>query len=320
MRAIQFSHTGGPEVLELVDLPLPTPGAGEVRIRLRHAGVNFIDCYLRSGLYPTPLPGRAGKEGAGVVEAVGEGVDPALIGEQVAVHDAVGAYAEAIVHRASRLLRVPGEIDATVAAAIPLQGSTAHYLTRTIHQITRGDRVLIHAAAGGVGLLAVQIAKHFGAEVFATCSTPEKAARVRAMGADHVILYSAVDFADEVLRLTGGQGVDVSYDGVGRTTLAGSVRATRVRGHVVVYGQSSGTPDPVALRAFLGSRTLTSASLYDYVRTSEELVDRGRELFAWVAAGWLRVTVDRVLPLDAAAEAHHLLEGRATSGKLLLAI
>jgi NADPH2:quinone reductase len=320
MRAIEFPEPGGPDVLTLVDRPLPHPGPGQARIRLRYAGVNFLDCYLRSGLYPAPLPGRPGKEGAGLVDAVGDGVDPTLLGRPAAVLDANGTYAEAIAHPADRLLVLPPGITPEVGAAVALQGSTAHYLSRTIHQITRGDRVLVHAAAGGVGLLLVQVAKHFGAEVFATCSSAEKAQRVRSHGADHVLRYDEVDFADEVLHLTAGQGVDVTYDSVGRATLAGSVRATRIRGHLVVYGQSSGMPDPVSIRAFLGSRTLTSATLFDYVRTPEELAARARELFRWIADGWLQVTIDRVLPLAEAAEAHRLLEGRGTSGKLLLAI
>jgi NADPH2:quinone reductase len=195
---------------------------------------------------------------------------------------------------------------------------TAHYLTQTIRPVGAGDRVLIHAAAGGVGLLAVQMAKLFGAEVFGTCSTPHKAELVRAAGADHVILYTETDFADEVLRRTGGDGVDLAIDGVGRATFLDSVRATRVRGHVVLFGQASGEPDPIRPRAVLGSRTLTCASLFDYVRDREELLARAQAVFTWHRIGKLEVRVDRVLPLAEAAAAHRLLEGRQTTGKLLL--
>jgi NADPH:quinone reductase len=319
MRAIRHHRLGGPEVLQLDEIDTPLPGAGEALVRIRSAGVNFIDTYLRSGLYsPGSLPARVGKEGAGVVEAIGAGVREVAVGQRVAFFDGVGSYADAVVHRAERLLALPDGLSYLEGAALPLQGMTAHYLTQSIRPLQPRDRVLIHAAAGGVGLLAVQMAKHAGAEVFATCSTAAKAQRVTAAGADHVILYTETDFAEVVLGLTNGLGVDLTLDSVGRSTLENSVKATRIRGHVVLFGQSSGMPEPVQLRPFLGSRTLTSASLFDYARAADELHARARDVFDWVAAGWLRVTLDRVLPLANAAEAHHLLASRGTSGKLIL--
>jgi NADPH2:quinone reductase len=319
MKAIRFHEHGGPEVLRLDELPLPEPGEGEARVRLRFAGVNFIDLYRRSGYYPVPaLPAVVGSEGAGVVEAVGPGVSEVAAGDRVAFWDAPGAYAEAVVHRAERLLPLPAGVGFEAGAALPLQGMTAHYLTRTIRPLGAGDTVLIHAAAGGVGLLAVQMAKLAGATVIGTCSTAEKAERARAAGADHVILYTEQDFVAEAKRLTGGAGVDLAIDGVGRATFEGSVAATRVRGHVILFGQSSGEPDPIRPRKLLGSRTLSGASLYDYARDRGEMLARAAEVFAWHAAGRLAVRIDRILPLAEAAEAHRLLAGRKTSGKLLL--
>jgi NADPH2:quinone reductase len=319
MRAIRFHETGGPEVLVLDDVPLPDPGPGEIRVRVRHAGVNFIDTYLRAGAYdPGPLPAIAGREGAGIVEATGTGVAEPREGERVAFFDARGAYAEAVVIPADRAIPVPSGLDDLQAAALPLQGMTARYLTSEVRPLGPGDTVLIHAAAGGVGHLAVQMAKLAGAVVFATCSTEAKAARVRELGADHVIRYDEVDFAEEVLERTGGRGVDLAIDGVGRTTFAATVRATRVRGHVIFFGQSSGAPDPIQPRRLLGSRTLTTASLFDYARTREELAGLSKPVMAAAAAGTLRAWIDRVLPLAAAARAHALLEGRLTMGKLLL--
>lgn len=319
MRAVRFPRIGGPEVLRVDDVPLPEPGAGEVRIRVRHAGVNFIDTYLRSGSYdPGPLPAGVGKEGAGRVEAIGAGVETPAPGDRVAFFDARGAYADSVVISADRVIPVPAELDDIQAAALPLQGMTARYLTHEIRPLGEGDTVLIHAAAGGVGHLAVQLAKLAGAEVLATCSTDEKATRVREIGADRVIRYDQVDFADEVLRITEGRGVDVAIDGVGKATFVDTVRATRVRGHVIFFGQSSGPPDPIQPRRLLGSRTLTTASLFDYARTREEMLGLARPLLEAAVAGSIRAWIDRVLPLEEAARAHALLEGRRTMGKLLL--
>lgn len=320
MRAIRYHRTGGPEVLAVDDVPTPEPGPGEARVGVHYAGVNFIDTYLRSGSYdPGSLPAVAGKEGMGVVEEIGpdvEGVEP---GDRVAFLGAAGAYAEAVVLAADRLIPVPDEIDDRVAAAVPIQAMTAHYLTRTIRPVEAGDRVLVHAAAGGVGGLAVQLAVAAGAEVYGTCSTAEKVARVEALGA-YAIRYDRVDFADEVLRFTDGEGVDLAIDGVGKATFEDSVWATRVRGHVILFGQASGEPDPIRPRKLLGSRTLTTASLFDYVRTRRELLERSRDVFARVAEGRLEIEIDQVRPLEEAAEVHRALEGRKTRGKVLLEI
>lgn len=319
MRAIRIHEHGGPEVMRLEDVPVPEPGEREARVRVRFAGVNFIDVYRRTGFYPVPgLPAVPGAEASGVVEAVGPGVTEVAEGDRVAFWDAPGAYAEAVVHRAERLLALPGRVDFQAGAALPLQGMTAHYLTHTIRPLSPGDTVLIHAAAGGVGLLAVQMAKHAGARVIGTCSTEEKAERARSAGADHVIRYTDEDFVERTKELTGGEGVDLTIDGVGRATFEGSVAATRTRGHVVLFGQASGEPDPIRPRRLLGSRTLTTASLFDYARDRDELLERAGQVFRWHREGALEVRVDRVLPLAEAGEAHRLLQDRKTSGKLLL--
>jgi NADPH2:quinone reductase len=319
MRAVRFHQSGGPEVLVLDQVPRPEPGPGEIRIRIAHAGVNFVDTYLRTGAYdPGPLPATAGKEGAGRVDATGPGVEGVAPDDRVAFFDANGSYAEWVVIPAVRAIPLPPAIDDLQATALPLQGMTARYLIHEIRPLTRGDTVLIHAAAGGVGHLAVQMARRVGAIVFATCSTEEKAARMREIGADHVIRYDEVDFADRVLELTEGRGVDVAIDGVGRATFEDSVRATRIRGHVIFFGQASGAPDPIHPRRLLGSRTLTTASLFDYTRTREELLALAGPVMAAAAEGSLKAWIDRVLPLEDAALAHQLLEGRRTTGKVLL--
>jgi NADPH2:quinone reductase len=319
MRAIRFHEHGGPEVLRLDEVPDPEPGPGEVRVAVAAAGVNFIDVYRRTGFYPSgSLPAPVGIEGSGVVDAVGPGVEGLAPGDRVAFWDAPGAYAEQVVLPAARALPLPAAVDFQAGAALPLQGMTAHYLTWTIRPLAAGDRVLVQAAAGGVGLLAVQMARLAGAEVFGTCSTREKAARVREAGADHVLVYTEVDFVEEVRRATGGEGVDLALDGVGRDTFLGSIAATRVRGHVVLYGQASGEPDPIRPRKALGSRTLTTASLFDYARDRDEMLARAAAVFGWHGEGRLRVWLDRVLPLAEAAVAHRLLEGRKTTGKVLL--
>lgn len=319
MKAIRYHRHGGPDVLALDEIPSPEPAAGEIRIAVRAAGVNYIDVYLRSGFYPSgPLPVIAGKEGAGIVDAVGPGVTELAAGDRVAFFDAAGSYAEQVILPAERALPVPPELSFEAAAALPLQGMTAHYLTHTIRPLAEGDTVLVHAAAGGVGLLAVQMAKLAGARVIGTCSTAEKARRAKAAGADHVILYEETNFANEVLRLTEGRGVDLALDGVGKATFSETVRATRVRGHVVLFGQASGAPDPIEPRRLLGSRTLTCASLFDYTRERDELLERAGTVFAWARKGAIEIAISHTLPLEEAAEAHLLLEGRQTIGKVLL--
>jgi NADPH2:quinone reductase len=323
MRAIRFHGKGGPEVLQLDEIPVPSPGPGEVRIGLRFAGVNFIDTYFRSGLYDAgPLPARVGKEGSGVVTAVGEGVgdgmDGPRVGDRVAFWDATGSYADEVLLPAARALPLPEALSFELGAALPLQGMTAHYLVHGIRPVEPGDTVLIHAAAGGVGLLATQLAKRAGARVFGTCSTPAKAELARAAGCDEVILYTETNFADAVLAATDGKGVDLTIDGVGQTTLLDSVRATRVRGTLIVFGQSSGLIAPFSPRPILGSRTLVSASLFDYARTPEELALRSRFVFDLAASGELDVRIDSTFPLASASAAHRRLESRATAGKLLI--
>lgn len=301
------------------EVPVPEPGPGEVRIELEWVGLNYIDTYLRSGFYdPGTLPALAGKEGAGRVERLGPEVQGVAEGDRVAFFDAPGAYAERVVHRAERLLPLPDDLDLRLGAALPLQGMTAHYLTRTIRPLAAGDTVLIHAAAGGVGHLAVQMARLAGATVFGTCGSAAKAERLQGLGVDHVIRYDAEDFVARVLEATGGRGVDLAIDGVGHATFPGSVRATRIRGHIILFGQASGPVEPFRPREVLGSRTLTTASLFDYGRDREELLGRAAEVFGWALAGNLEVWIDRILPLEEAGRAHRLLELRQTSGKVLL--
>lgn len=325
MKAIRIHQHGGPEVLRLDDVPVPEPGEGEIRVRLAYTGLNFIDTYHRTGYYPYgPLPAVPGGEGAGVVEAVGRGAGGVESGDRVCFWDARGTYAEAVVLPAARAIPLPTaggderEVGLDVAAALTLQGMTAHYLTHTVRPLAAGDTVLVHAAAGGVGLLAVQMAKIAGATVLGTCSTRQKAERVLAAGADRAVLYTEEDFVAAAKEATGGRGVDLAIDGVGRATFEGSVAATRVRGHVVLFGQASGEPEPIRPRKLLGSRTLTCASLAAYSADRDELLDRAREVFTWYRQGRLEVRIDRVLPLAEAARAHQLLEGRQTSGKVLL--
>ncbi len=290
-------------------------------MRLAFAGVNFIDVYFRTGLYDSgPLPARVGREGSGEIDAVGAGVDPSWIGRRVAFCDATGSYADSVTLPIDRLLPLPDAMPLEIGAALPLQGMTADYLVRTIGQVAPGDQVLVHAAAGGVGLLAVQLARLAGATVYGTCSTPVKAAAARAAGCAAVILYGEEDFAAVLLEATDGRGVDLVLDSVGQATFRDSVRVTRTRGTVVVFGQSSGPIEPFSPRALLGSRTLVSASLFDYVRDPTELAERWARVAAEQVAGRLEVAIDRILPLEQAAEAHRLLEGRATSGKVLLAL
>ncbi|HUO86509.1 MAG TPA: quinone oxidoreductase [Thermoanaerobaculia bacterium] len=325
MRAVRIHQHGGAEALVLDEVELPQPQRGEVRVKVAAAGVNFIDVYHRTGYYPVgDLPAVLGREGAGYVDAVGGGVDGLAEGDRVAFADASGSYAEQVTLPADRVIPLreaaagEREVDLHAAAALPLQGMTAHYLTHGIRPLAPGETVLIHAAAGGVGQLAVQMAKIAGAVVFGTCSTEEKAERAREAGCDHVIRYTEVDFVEAVRQATDGHGVDLVLDGVGRATFEKSVAAARVRGHVVLFGQASGEPEPIRPRKLLGSRTLTSASLTDYTRERDELLARAETVFGWYRSRRLEVAVDGVLPLAQAAEAHRRLEGRKTAGKLLL--
>ena len=319
MRALRVHEPGGPEALRLEEVPLPEPGPGEARVRLAFSGVNFIDVYHRSGLYPMPLPLIPGSEGAGVVEAVGPGVEEVRVGDRVAWAGTVGSYAEQAVVAANRLVPVPDTVPLDRAAAVMLQGMTAHYLSHDTYALGPDDVALVHAAAGGVGLLLVQLAKRRGARVIGTVSTEAKAALAREAGADDVILYTRENFREAALRLTEGRGVDVVYDSVGRTTFEDSLDSLRPRGMLVSFGQSSGAIPPVApLRFGKASLFFTRPVLGHYTADREELLGRARDLFEWIGQGELSVRIDRTLPLEDGAEAHRLLEGRKTAGKLLL--
>ena len=320
MRAIRVHRPGTPEAMKLEEAPVSAPGPGQARVRVAYAGVNYIDVYHRTGAYPLPVPFTPGSEGAGVVDAVGEGVE-LDVGDRVAWAIHPGSYAEEVLVDAWKLVPVPENAELATAAAIMLQGMTAHYLTHSTFPIRQGDVALVHAAAGGVGLLLTQIAKRRGARVIGTVSTEEKAALARAAGADEVVLYTKESFRDAARRATGGRGVEVVYDSVGQTTFTDSLDSLRARGYLVLFGQSSG---PVAsfdpgLLAQKGSLFLTRPSLVHYTADREELLGRARDLFTWISEGSLSVRIDREVPLSAAPEAHRLLEGRATAGKLLLA-
>jgi NADPH2:quinone reductase len=320
MRAVQIARQGGPDVLQLVDIPKPEPDEGEVRLRIEAAGVNFIDMYHRSGQYELELPFTPGVEGAGVVDAVGSGGSEFGVGDRVAYVMQPGAYAQYAIVPAMKLVPIPEDVDTTTAAAVMLQGMTAHYLSYATYPVEEGDLVLIQAAAGGVGGLLVQLAKARGGTVFGTASTEEKIRVAKEAGADHVMQYTEVDFADEVDRLTDGKGVDVVYDSVGKTTFWKSLNCLRPRGYMVLFGQSSGPVEPIdpqELRKH-GSLYLTRPSLAHYVAEREELLERASAVFDMVAAGELEVRIDRTLALEEAADAHAYVEGRKTKGKVIL--
>jgi NADPH2:quinone reductase len=328
VKAIQIARFGGPEELELIETGRPVPGRGEALVRLACAGVNFIDVYMRNGsyarsqTYKTPLPMTLGMEGAGTVEALGPGAEGVAVGDRVAYCLARGSYAEQAAAPAWRLVKLPHDVPFAVATALMLQGSTAHYLTHSAFALGPGHTCLVHAAAGGVGQLLVQLAKRRGARVIATVGNAEKAELARRRGADHVILYRDTDFREEVLRATGGRGVDVVYDSVGKDTIHRSIRSLKRRGLCVMFGASSGAVsaiEPLEL-AEAGSVFFTRPHLADYTATADELRGRAAELFAAWRDGTLEVSIDRELPLAAAAEAHRLLEARETRGKLLLRI
>ena len=320
MKAIRIYEFGGPEKLRYEEVPLPEPGEGEVRVKIEAAGVNFIDIYHRTGLYPLPLPATPGVEAAGVVEAVGSGVTELKVGAPVAYSSQLGAYAEYAVVPESKLVPVPAELDLTSAAAVMLQGMTAHYLTHSTYPLKAGETALVHAAAGGVGLLLVQVAKRLGATVIGTVSTEEKAQLAYEAGADHVILYTQTDFEEETKRLTDDVGVHVVYDSVGKTTFDKSLNVLRPQGYMVLFGQSSGPVPPFdpAILNTKGSLFLTRPVLFHYVAKREDLLWRSGDLFKWLVAGELTLRIDQKLSLAEAAEAHRLLASRQTAGKLLL--
>ena len=316
--AIRVSKTGGAEELEFVEVERPSPREGEALVRIEAAGVNFIDVYHRIGLYPMALPYTPGSEAAGVVEEVGANVSEVRVGDRVAYAAGPGAYAEYSCVPASKLVPIPDGVDTRTAAAAMLQGMTAHYLCATIFPLREGHTVLVHAAAGGVGGILVQMAKKRGARVFGTAST-SKLDIVRNDGADEVIDYTTQDFQAEVLRLTNDRGVDVVYDSVGKTTFDKSLDSLVVRGMMVTFGQSSGKVPPFEpTRLAKKGLFLTRPTLGHYTLTRDELLWRARELFELIESGAVKLRIDRELPLRDAAEAHRLLEGRKTAGKLLL--
>ncbi len=318
MKAIRAHRHGGPEVLQLDELPTPTPASGQVLIAVEAAGVNFIDAYHRTGLYKTALPVSIGLEGAGTVEASGSGVGLPT-GMRVAWTGIPGSYATHVVAPADRVVSIPDGLDSEKAAALMLQGMTAQYLTRTTYPLAAGDTCLVHAAAGGVGLLLCQLGRMAGARVIGTVSTESKAKAALEAGASDVIRYDQTDFAAEVQQLTSGRGVQVVYDGVGASTWKGSLSCLAVRGMLVLFGQSSGVVPPVDPTALAArSLFLTRPALHHYTQDRAELLTRANEVLGLAADGKLAVTIDRVLPLAQATEAHQLLEGRATSGKVLL--
>ena len=320
MRAIRVHAHGGPEVLELDEAPVPVPGSGQALVRIEAAGVNFIDIYHRSGLYKVPLPLVPGQEGAGVVTALGPDAPGVAIGDRVGYTGVLGAYAEFAVVPADRLVPLPPGVTARQAAAALLQGVTAHYLATSTYRLAAGETCLVHAAAGGLGLLLCQIAKRLGARVIGTVSTEAKAQLARAAGADEVILYTQQDFEAEVKRLTGGAGVRVVYDSVGKTTFDKSLNCLARRGMLVLCGQSSGPVPPLDPQVLnqKGSLYLTRPTLAHYTATRDELLARAGEVLGWVADGSLTVRIGREYPLVQAAEAHRALAGRETTGKVLL--
>jgi NADPH2:quinone reductase len=320
MKAIRVHQFGAPEVLSYDEAPLPEPGTGEARVKIEAAGVNFIDVYHRTGSYPGQLPITPGMEGAGVVDAVGSEVLDVKVGDRVAYAMHQGSYADYAVVPAWRLVSIPDGLDTLLAAAVMLQGMTAHYLTCDTFPLRPDHTALVHAAAGGVGLLLVQLAKLRGARVIGTVSTEEKARLAREMGSDEVILYSQTDFETETRRLTDGEGVDVVYDSVGITTFDKSLKCLKPRGYLVLYGQSSGSVPPLdpQVLAARGSLFLTRPILGNYAADRAEVVGRSSDLFEWIAAGELQVRIDKTFPLAEAADAHRHLEARKTRGKLLL--
>ncbi|SDC15184.1 quinone oxidoreductase family protein [Actinokineospora iranica] len=319
-KAVVVSKAGGPEVLEYTETEIRSPGPGELLVRVAVAGVNYIDTYHRAGLYPLPLPFGLGLEGAGTVGAVGPEVSGFAVGDRVAWADASGSYAEQVVVKAAAAVPVPSEVTDDIAAALMLQGLTAHYLVASTYPVAEGETVLVHAAAGGVGLLLVQLAKARGARVIGTVSTADKERLARAAGADEVIRYTSEDFVSRTRSLTGGEGVAAVYDGVGKSTFAGSLSVLRRRGMLVLFGAASGAVEPVDPQRLnaAGSVFLTRPKLGDYTATVEELRWRAGELFGAVASGALDVRIGGRYSLSEARQAHEDLEGRRTAGKLLL--
>jgi NADPH2:quinone reductase len=320
MRAIRIHETGGPEVMQLETIDDPVPGPGDALVRMESIGVNFIETYHRTGHYKSPLPFTPGTEGAGTVVAVGVGVVDVAVGDRVASQSFQGSYAELSIAKADKLVAIPDGLESRVAAAAMLQGMTGHYLATSVYPLKAGDRCLVHAAAGGVGLILCQIARRMGAHVIGTVSTEKKAALAQEAGANDTILYTTQDFVAEVKRITNGAGVHVVYDSVGATTFLKSLDCLTRRGMLVLFGQSSGPVAPLDPNVLnhKGSIFLTRPTLGHYVATREELAWRAGDVLGWVRDGSLKLRIDREVPLVHAAEAHRALEGRRTTGKVLL--
>jgi NADPH2:quinone reductase len=320
MKAIRIHQPGGPEALQLDDVADPSPGSGQVAVKLAAAGVNYIDVYFRTGQYKAQLPLTLGLEGAGTVTALGSGVSDVKAGDNVAWTGVPGSYAQMTLVPADRLVKLPSGVSPKDGAAAMLQGMTAHYLVKSSYPLKKGDTCLVHAAAGGMGMLLCQMAKMLGATVIGTVSTEEKAALAKAAGADHVILYTKQDFEPEVKRLTGGRGVDVVYDGVGASTFDKSLNCLRPRGYMILFGASSGPVPPLDLQVInvRGSLFLQRPSLNHHIGSREELVQRAGEVLGWIKDGKVKLRIEHQFPLAQAAEAHRALEGRKTTGKILL--
>lgn len=318
LKAIQITQYGGPEVLKIHEIPIGNPGDDQALIRLEAVGVNFIDIYQRRGTYPVKLPYIPGLEGAGVVEAVGKNVKNVKPGDRVAYVHEPGSYAEKSLVKAEHLIPLPSGFSFEQGAAFPLQGMTAHYLLHEFRKIKANDIVLIHAAAGGMGLLLVQWAKHLGARVLGTTSSEEKAKIAKEAGADDVIIYTKQEFPKEVKRLTNGHGADLIIDGVGKTTFPGNLEAAALRGNIVIFGAASGPADPISPNALMGhSLTISGGSLFNYLLSKEELMMRSKAVIEGIQKGWLKLKIES-LPLEKASEAHRKLEDRKTVGKVVL--
>ncbi len=320
MKAVRVHQYGGPEALKYEDVPLPEPGEGEARVKIEAVGVNFIDIYHRIGRYQGSLPLTLGQEGAGTVDSVGPNVATVKPGDRIAYASAQGSYAEYAIVPEWRLVPIPSKVDSQHAAAVMLQGMTAHYLTHSTYPLKKGETALVHAAGGGTGQLLVQIAKRCGARVIGTVSTEEKAARAREAGADEVINYVQTEFDVEVKRLTKNAGVDVVYDSVGKDTFDKSLNCIRRRGYMVLYGQSSGSVPPVDPQILnsKGSLYLTRPFLAHYTADRAEVLERANDLFKWMAAGEVKVRIDKIFSLAEAVEAQRYLEGRQSKGKIVL--
>jgi NADPH2:quinone reductase len=320
-RGFRVEKIGGPDVLNFTDLELPAPAAGQALVKVHAAGVNFLDVGQRKGLYPAKFPMTLGVEGTGIVEQVGQGVTTVKPGDRVAWTGVPGSYAEAVLAPADQLIPLPADFDFVQGAAFPLQGMTAHYLMNEFYKVKKGDTVLIHAAAGGMGLLLVQWAKHMGARVIGTVSTDEKAKIAKEAGADEVILYTKQDFVKEVKRITNDKGAEYIIDGVGKDTFTKNLDAVARRGTVTIFGAASGLADPMVPNVLMmKSVTICGGSLFNYLDTRDELMMRANDVMKGIKDGWLKLRVDHVLPLAEAAKAHELMENRKTVGKIVLKV